>query len=705
MEAKEEKYLDHHFSGHLVPVEFDGYSYKVSVYTDSGTSLFKELTSITRPAIINSGKHHNFEATLANDTFAKAKTRLAFSFFEQGEEYIESITTTSIENSDSDLTDYEIQLRILEGLRNMRKSFPQIYQYHRFSTLGIRKILGISERQYQYNIELLDEDAFIFSENTRECNIANGGFYISSIGVRHLEHELTNANSDIPEDYDAKLGDEEILQTFTEEDVLEMVVNFKKEVSGHRLFFDYAKIESFPNELFQLEKLEEIIFYGCETTDIPIEISNLPNLKKLIIIESQIRNLVEIIPYLNKLEVLHLEELDLETIPHQIGDFKNLEHLGFSGNKLTVLPNTFKNLSSLVTLNLENNLFESFPEIVFELKNLYLLNLQNNQLTDIPVDIAKLKNLATLNLKNNQIKSLPESISSLRKINTLDITDNPLSEMPELAKMSLVEIFYYLDKQHADKSYVTHWEVPNSLKISFQQYLNFFTEFVYRLTGEDIAFEVTKTENGLKITAQPTDKLSIDEVDAYLQMYMKQDVDIRPDSGADNYKIFEIRRMLQDWKSEKQNLDNKVERQLETIQYLSKSNEEKEKQIKQLYLNISYFQDHSSHLIKLISDSTNSHSLSQKFLYQYVEKDSSKGNFDDQLVRLNQFMEMIESDMSLSNEQRIQANLALASMVEELKNNEPNKKTFTKALEATKKVTTITTQLVKLWKDISGDTE
>jgi hypothetical protein len=143
------------------------------------------------------------------------------------------------------------------------------------------------------------------------------------------------------------------------------------------------------------------------------------------------------------------------------------------------------------------------------------------------------------------------------------------------------------------------WEVPAPLTTAFQQYLNFFSDFVENISGFKVFFEVTKIDNGLKLVAKASDSLKIEDINYYLEAYVSQNLTIQPNNGVTKQQEFELRQMFRDWEFERKHLNHKIGDQYERIKFLGETLNEKNQVIKDLTLTIRYFEQSNSYLMRL----------------------------------------------------------------------------------------------------------
>ncbi len=108
----------------------------------------------------------------------------------------------------------------------------------------------------------------------------------------------------------------------------------------------------------------------------------------------------------------------------------------------------------------------------------------------------------------------------------------------------------------------TEIEVPEVLRIPIQQYLIYFNEFVKVAKGEDIFFEVQKTDSGLSISLVNQKSIPLKQIQQWLDEYiglLKQDedklqFDVKEDINQNSLDI-----LIADLRNQIAHLKNSVE--------------------------------------------------------------------------------------------------------------------------------------------------
>lgn len=211
------------------------------------------------------------------------------------------------------------------------------------------------------------------------------------------------------------------------------------------------KINSLPDDLFQLENLQTLALVSFGIIELSPNIERLKNLTSLWLANNKVlKNLPENIGKLTRLESLDLTGSDsLKTLPPEIGKLYNLRNLYLSSctnlsilpkelwqlinlkdliisrSKLTSLSSNIKNLVNLKTLFLnENTNLNGVPAEIWELSNLQSLILGGTNLNQSPPRLQKLVKLTELNLERTNINDIPEGIGNLNNLTNLYLGGN-----------------------------------------------------------------------------------------------------------------------------------------------------------------------------------------------------------------------------------------------------------------------------------------
>lgn len=220
----------------------------------------------------------------------------------------------------------------------------------------------------------------------------------------------------------------------------------------------------------------------------------------------------------NKSSDLNLTGLGIANIPDEIFELRHLTSLQLTNNNIKIIPAKIGQLSNLEFLGINYNLLEYLPVEIGLLVNLTSLDLWRNRLKSLPVELAKLTKLQHLHLGFNRLNSIPKELFyPISQLKGLDLQGNPFNDIPILRNLQLIDLLTFF---RSENSFFCILEMPKELQAAFQQYLNFFSEFIEKTTGYNLPFEVTKVSNGLKITTRETSSLRIDKINSLLKEYV-----------------------------------------------------------------------------------------------------------------------------------------------------------------------------------------
>ena len=122
-----------------------------------------------------------------------------------------------------------------------------------------------------------------------------------------------------------------------------------------RLDLSRLKLDTFPQEIFQLTNLQELKLNKCRITELPDRFDALPYLQRVQFQHNEITVIPPTILQLNNLKMLDLADNIIEVIPNEIDDLSHLETLALWDNPITTYPETLMNLQRLKVLDLLNN--------------------------------------------------------------------------------------------------------------------------------------------------------------------------------------------------------------------------------------------------------------------------------------------------------------------------------------------------------------
>ncbi|KAL7607293.1 hypothetical protein Lser_V15G19698 [Lactuca serriola] len=220
-----------------------------------------------------------------------------------------------------------------------------------------------------------------------------------------------------------------------------------------------GSIEEAPEDLGQLECLEELIFLSTKINHLPESMCMLKHLKSLKLVSCWfLEKLPEDLGGLEHLEELtlfctlikdlpdsicmlkHLKSLELfscsllEKLPEDFGRLQRLENLELSHAKIKYLPDSICMLKQMKHIDLHNCLLlEKLPEDLGRLECLEKLIIINCKLLQsIPISISRMKCLKDFHLRYCiGIEKLPEELGCLDCLKELDIEGTIISHLPQ----------------------------------------------------------------------------------------------------------------------------------------------------------------------------------------------------------------------------------------------------------------------------------
>ncbi|PIQ21288.1 MAG: hypothetical protein COW65_09965 [Cytophagales bacterium CG18_big_fil_WC_8_21_14_2_50_42_9] len=405
------------------------------------------------------------------------------------------------------------------------------------------------------------------------------------------------------------------------EEVLQMITK-NKEALDSSLDLSSMHMDELPDEIWELTHLNELLLRYLNLKVISPKIKKLNNLTILNLNGNKIKSLPSEIGFLTKLRYLDLDNNKLIELPEETSNLLELHHISLQNNRIKKFPDCLTKIKNLNCIHLLNNLIENIPveiENLSKLQNLALknnnvktlpipfpylkkikiLDLSSNNISQLPNDIGKLSTLVNFDISSNNINALPTSITKLKKLTYFLYHSLPLAEMPEIKKMGMVEAFRHLELLGSIGENSAFWKVPKPLVTAFKQYLTYFGDFVRTIEQEEIAFEVLSTDDGLKIITHPTLKLSIERIDALLEVYVSQR-DFIPGEGLTKEQQFNSRQLIRDYEFQLSQLNAQISNQADKMQLLGDRILSKDELIEALQLKIQFFTSNSPQILQLV---------------------------------------------------------------------------------------------------------
>ena len=187
---------------------------------------------------------------------------------------------------------------------------------------------------------------------------------------------------------------------------------------------------SVPSVLCHLQSLYYLGLRYNEIDSLPAQMVNLEKLRTLIVGNNPLQALPDWLGALPNLRSLFAYSTTLTALPAGLGNSRSLQDLWAGDNLLDALSPSFGNLDSLRVLHLTNNRFVQIPEAVYRLKRLERLALDRNEIVNLASEVGQLGYLESLDLRDNRIEVLPAEIGQLAELKVLRVGGNRLREVP-----------------------------------------------------------------------------------------------------------------------------------------------------------------------------------------------------------------------------------------------------------------------------------
>lgn len=200
------------------------------------------------------------------------------------------------------------------------------------------------------------------------------------------------------------------------------IKDLKYSREGNALNLSRKGLTKFPEEAFQNKELQVLRLYGNSIDSIPDRISELTKLEKLYIGRNDLTYIPASIGELKNLKIFSAQYNEIDSLPDEICDLPNLEQLWLNQNELTSLPDSLGKLKNLEILQAKFNFLDSLPSSIGDCENLKFVHLQRNNLREIPTSMAKLSRLKELYLSGaGPLLWVPEEICDLRFFELIQI--------------------------------------------------------------------------------------------------------------------------------------------------------------------------------------------------------------------------------------------------------------------------------------------
>ncbi|XP_035845642.1 disease resistance protein RPV1 isoform X2 [Helianthus annuus] len=194
-----------------------------------------------------------------------------------------------------------------------------------------------------------------------------------------------------------------------------------------------SKIKHLPDSICKLKHLKTLILQGCKVCKLPENFGQIDSLNRLGLTSTKIRDIPPSICKLKHLKVLDLSNCsELEKLPENLGDLESLNRLDLTSTKIRDVPSSICKLKHLKFLNLSYcSGLEKLPENLGDLESLNALTVPSTKIRDVPPSICKLKHLNYLYLFGcSELEKLPENLGDLESLKTLDLTSTKIRDIP-----------------------------------------------------------------------------------------------------------------------------------------------------------------------------------------------------------------------------------------------------------------------------------
>lgn len=189
-----------------------------------------------------------------------------------------------------------------------------------------------------------------------------------------------------------------------------------------------SEIKIFPLELMEIG-LTDLTLSGSSITELPKELKDWHTLGYLNLMDStkltQIKGLPPGLDYLN------IGYTGIKKMSETIYSLMYLLKIVVNGLALTNLPVEICYLPKLRALFAGDNNLKNLPDEIVNMQNLEELVLYRNQFSHFPKSIVALKNLKKLQLSENHISNLISEVAALSKLTSLDLADNAFDRVPD----------------------------------------------------------------------------------------------------------------------------------------------------------------------------------------------------------------------------------------------------------------------------------
>ncbi|KAF5808340.1 putative P-loop containing nucleoside triphosphate hydrolase, leucine-rich repeat domain superfamily [Helianthus annuus] len=182
-----------------------------------------------------------------------------------------------------------------------------------------------------------------------------------------------------------------------------------------------------------LQHLRVLKFVCCGIEELPEDIGQLECLEELDLSDSAIKHLPDSICKLKHLKTLILRRCKVCKLPENFGQIDSLNRLDLTSTKIRDVPSNICKLKHLKVLDLSNCFeLEQLPKNLGDLESLNRLRLRSTKIRDVPSSICKLKHLKFLDLSGcSGLEKLPENLGDLESLEYIYLMHTPISHLPD----------------------------------------------------------------------------------------------------------------------------------------------------------------------------------------------------------------------------------------------------------------------------------
>lgn len=266
----------------------------------------------------------------------------------------------------------------------------------------------------------------------------SGGAFLTSVSNRRKDYYLSrrrNAIQKIRSDckMDAIEEKEAIIakrreKATREEQIIGVTCSDRLEFTGGS--FDEIPNGLYDNKTSQMQLMDVKVFdFSRNGLNIlpPMNLFfHLTSIRKLALSHNNLQSLPEELGALKRLEILLIDHNNMNELPASIGKLESLRVLNVSGNKLSELTLDFSSLQKLRIIEAHSNLINVLSRDIHKLTKLESLDISNNKLSTLPSELFALEGLFKLNVASNRLSDLPQSFGGLTSLVELDLSCNEI---------------------------------------------------------------------------------------------------------------------------------------------------------------------------------------------------------------------------------------------------------------------------------------